>query len=135
MRKTKIVCTLGPASQSEKVLGGLIVAGMDMARLNFSHGTHESQAQVFHRLRRLAKKAGKPIPVLQDLQGPKIRTGLVQGGSTPLRPRDSFILTTRKVLGTKSMASTTYSNLPHDVKAGDTILVGDGYLRLQGRRR
>ncbi|MCX5911174.1 MAG: pyruvate kinase [Deltaproteobacteria bacterium] len=131
MRKTKIVCTLGPASQSEKVLGGLIGAGMDMARLNFSHGTHESQAQVFRRLRRLAKKAGKPIPVLQDLQGPKIRTGLVQGGSAALRPRDSFILTTRKVLGTKSMASTTYPNLPHDVKAGDTILVGDGYLRLR----
>src|SRR5665647_956096 len=103
MRKTKIVCTLGPASQSEKVLGRLIAAGMDMARLNFSHGTHESHAQIFRRLRRLAKKAEKPIPVLQDLQGPKIRTGIVQGGSAQLRPRDSFILTTRRVLGTKSM--------------------------------
>ena len=134
MRKTKIVCTLGPASQSEKVLRGLLAAGMDMARLNFSHGTHESHGQVFRRLRGLAKKAGKPIPILQDLQGPKIRTGLVQGGSALLRPKDFFTLTTRKVLGTKTMASTTYSHLPNDVKTGDTILIGDGYLRLRVER-
>jgi pyruvate kinase len=134
MRKTKIVCTIGPASQSEKVLRGLLDAGMDMARLNFSHGTHESHGQIFRRLRIVAAKAAKPLPILQDLQGPKIRTGLVQGGSATLRPRDSFILTTRKLVGSRSIASTTYADLPRDVKAGDLILVGDGYLRLRVER-
>ena len=134
MRKTKIVCTIGPASQSEGVLRRLIQEGMDVARLNFSHGSHDSHAEAFNRLRKLSRSLKKPLAVLQDLQGPKMRIGALKDGQALLKKGESFTLTTREILGSKEAAYTTYLHLPGDVKAGDTILLGDGYLRLRVKR-
>jgi len=134
MRKTKIVCTIGPASQSEGVLRRLIQEGMDVARLNFSHGSHDSHAEAFNHLRKLSRSLKKPLAILQDLQGPKMRIGALKDGQALLKKGESFTLTTREILGSKEAAYTTYHHLPRDVKTGDTILLGDGYLRLRVKR-
>ena len=131
MRRTKIVCTIGPATSSEECLEQLIRAGMNVARLNFSHGTQQDHALVIERVRALAKRLGCPIAILQDLQGPKIRTGLLEGGQ-PVQLRDGaeVTITTRDVAGTAALVSTTYQQLPQDVKVGDRILLDDGLLEL-----
>jgi pyruvate kinase len=134
MRKTKIVCTIGPASQSEEILRRLIQEGMDVARLNFSHGSHDSHRRAFVLLRKLSKSFGKPLAILQDLQGPKMRIGGLKEGQALLKRGKSFTLTTRKILGSGERASTSYPYLPRDVKIGDPILLGDGYLRMRVRR-
>ncbi len=132
MRATKIVCTIGPASRSEEMLERLILAGMNVARLNFSHGTHEEHAEVIARVRRISAKLGRAVAILQDLQGPKIRTGsLLNQRPVVITPGASFTLTTEQVVGDASRVSTTYQNLPHDVKAGDRILLADGLLELE----
>ncbi len=132
MRATKIVCTIGPASRSEEMLERLILAGMNVARLNFSHGTHEEHAEVIARVRQLSAKLGRAVAILQDLQGPKIRTGsLLNQRPIVLAPGTSFMLTTLPVAGDVSRVSTTYQNLPQDVKVGDRILLADGLLELQ----
>jgi len=131
MRKTKIVCTIGPASQEEEILLKLIREGMDVARLNFSHGSHDSHRRNFALLRELSRRVGKPLAILQDLQGPKMRIGTLKDGQAFLKKGDAFVLTTRKVLGSGQSVSTTYQNLPRDVQKGDTILLGDGYLRMR----
>lgn len=134
MRKTKIVCTIGPASASAEILSRLIQNGMDVARLNFSHGSPESHYRVFRLLRQLSKKLAKPLAILQDLQGPKMRVGLIQNGQVELKEGQPFILTTSPLLGSEKKAYTDYHHLPKDVKPKGIILLGDGYLRLQVKK-
>lgn len=131
MRRAKIVCTIGPASRSPDVLRALVDAGMDVARLNFSHGSHADHAAVVADLRRIADEAGRPLAILQDLQGPKIRLGTLQGGAVQLSTGARFVLTTEEIEGDADRASTTYKALPSDVTQGDDILLSDGLLRLR----
>ena len=131
MRRTKIVCTIGPATSSEERLEQLMRAGMNVARLNFSHGTHEDHALVIERIRAISRRLGCAIAILQDLQGPKIRTGKL-AGRKPILLTDNtqIVITTRELLGTPECVSTTYQALPQDVKPGDRILLNDGLLEL-----
>src|SRR6266571_4422746 len=99
MRRAKIVATVGPASESEEILTRLIEAGVDVFRLNFSHGSYEKHEAVFARIRALANRAGRPIAILQDLQGPKIRLGKFPGGSVEVKTGQRFIITSRKITG------------------------------------
>ncbi len=131
MRRTKIVCTMGPATEDEAVLDRLIAAGMDVARLNMSHGTHETHARMIRRLRRAARRAGKSVPILLDLQGPKIRVGRMLGGRVELKDGAYVQLVTREVEGTSERLSTSYAKLAVDCKPGDPILLDDGKLRLR----
>jgi pyruvate kinase len=128
MRRTKIVCTIGPASEAPHILARLVREGMDVARLNFSHGSHDSHEEKIRLIRRLAREAGRPVAVLQDLAGPKIRIGPLAEGSITLRPEDRLTLTTRPVPGDAREISVTYAGLPEDVRAGDTLLLADGAL-------
>ncbi|GAC1344673.1 MAG: pyruvate kinase [Ktedonobacteraceae bacterium] len=132
MRRTKIVCTIGPATNSEERLEQLIRAGMNVARLNFSHGTQGDHAVVIERVRKIAARLGCPIAILQDLQGPKIRTGLLEGGQ-PVMLNDgaNITITTRPIIGNAQIVATTYKPLPQDVKDGDRILLDDGLLELR----
>ena len=131
MRRTKIICTIGPATNSEERLEQLMRAGMNVARLNFSHGTHQEHAVVIERIRTISARLGCTIAILQDLQGPKIRTGSLQNGQ-PVRLVNgaTITITARDVVGTAELVSTTYKPLPTDVKAGDRILLNDGLLEL-----
>jgi pyruvate kinase len=132
MRKTKIVCTIGPASCSEEKLEALILAGMDVARLNFSHGTHEQHGQVISAVRAISARLGRSVAILQDLCGPKIRTGALQGGTAVnLVEGAEITVTTQPVVGNSSLLATTYSHLPADVHPGDRILLADGLMELQ----
>ncbi|HEY7350368.1 MAG TPA: pyruvate kinase [Ktedonobacterales bacterium] len=132
MPSTKIVCTIGPASQSEAVLERLILAGMNVARLNFSHGTPAEHAEVIARIRALATKLGQPIAILQDLQGPKIRTGVLRDHQpVHLTSGASFTLTTQSLVGDALRVSTTYQHLPNDVKPGAHVFLADGLLELE----
>lgn len=129
---TKIICTLGPASDDEQILRELLCAGMDVARLNFSHGTHDEHAATFGRLRRVAEELDCHVGVLADLQGPKIRTAELQDGrSVELKSGGRITITTRPVVGTAELVSTTYQHLPLDVAAGDRILLDDGLIELR----
>ncbi len=130
MRRAKIVCTLGPATSTAERIGELIDAGMDMARLNFSHGTHESHEQTLYRVRSEAEKRGRAVAVLLDLQGPKIRVGTFADGKVNLEPGAEFIITTEDVVGDAHRVSTSYQGLPGDVRVGDQLLLDDGYLSL-----
>ena len=131
MRRTKIVCTLGPASSSPEVIQQLIEAGMNVARLNFSHGTQEEHARAMARIRENSDRMRRPVAILQDLQGLKIRLGTFPQGRARLESGAEFLITTREVEGTASLASTTYDRLPRDVKPGDRILIADGLVELQ----
>jgi pyruvate kinase len=130
MRRTKIVATIGPASRDPRVLTALLDAGVDMVRLNFSHGGHEEHLQVLQAVRRIAAERERPISVLQDLSGPKIRTGrLAGGGPIELVPGERLVITTDETIeGRPGLISTTYDLLPRDVKVDDTILLDDGNL-------
>jgi pyruvate kinase len=131
-RHSKIVCTIGPASRSPQMIDHLLHAGMDVARLNFSHGTHEEHAKNISVLRAAAVKHQKPIAILADLQGPKIRTGpLAGGGPVLLRTGQSFVITTQKVLGDSTRVNTTFTPLPREVHRGDRILLSDGLIELR----
>lgn len=130
MRRTKIVCTIGPASSSKEILTDLIKEGMDVARLNFSHGTTQWHGRIIKAIRELALLLGKPVAILQDLAGPKIRIGPVQKGVT-VRAGSIFVLTTRQMVGNAKEASVSYPGLPQDVRPGDTILLSDGALELK----
>jgi pyruvate kinase len=131
MRKTKIVCTIGPASGSEKILKALIQAGMNVARLNFSHGDYAFHKRVIRIIRRLERRLKQPVAILQDLPGPKIRIGALQGDRARLQRGRSVILTTRPVIGTDEMISVNYRGLTQSVKKGDPILLGDGEIELE----
>jgi len=131
MRRSKIVCTLGPATASGERIGALIEAGMDVARLNFSHGDRQTHQRTLAMVRGEAEKRGRSVAVLLDLQGPKIRIGTFAGGSVELRAGDEFVITTdTSVVGDQHRVSTTYGHLPRDVAKGDRILLDDGYLSL-----
>jgi pyruvate kinase len=130
MPRAKIVCTLGPASSTPERIGELIDAGMNVARLNFSHGTHEDHAKVLANVRSEADRRGKAVAALLDLQGPKIRVGKFAAGQVELKPGAEFTITTEPCVGDEKRCSTTYSMLPMDVKVGDHILLDDGYLTL-----
>ncbi len=132
MRRTKIVCTIGPATSSEERLEQLMRAGMNVARLNFSHGTHQEHELVIERVRAISTRLGCAVAILQDLQGPKIRTGKLQDGKpVTLVDGSQVTITTRDVVGNTQIISTTYRPLPQDVKTGDRILLDDGLLELR----
>jgi pyruvate kinase len=132
MRRTKIVATIGPASSTPEMITKLIAAGMDVARLNFSHGTHADHAQRIEMLREAARQADRPLAILQDLQGPKIRTGKLSGGQpVTLHAGDRFDITIHEIAGTAARVSTTYTALPSDVRPGDRILLSDGLIELR----
>lgn len=132
MPSTKIVCTIGPSSRSEAMLERLILAGMNVARLNFSHGTQAEHAEVISRIRTLAARLGQPIALLQDLQGPKIRTGPLRDQQPVLLVEGaSFTLTTQPYAGDTSKVSTTYQRLPQDVHPGAHLFLADGLLELE----
>lgn len=131
MRRAKIVCTLGPASESMEKVTALVAAGMDVARLNLSHGSYEEHGMRFARVREAAKAAGRPVAILADLQGPKIRLGRFADGSVDLAVGDLFTITTEEVVGTKEIVSTTYKGLTGDVAPGDRILIDDGRVALE----
>jgi pyruvate kinase len=131
-RHSKIVCTIGPATRSPRMIRKLMQAGMDVARLNFSHGTHDEHAQGIAMLREAAIEMKKPIAILADLQGPKIRTGALAGGGTVLlRTGQRFVITTAKVLGDSTRVNTTFQPMPREVKRGDRILLSDGLIELR----
>jgi pyruvate kinase len=131
-RSAKIVCTLGPASSSLEMIEKLMRAGMDVARLNFSHGTHDDHAQVIKRLREVSAKLSKPIGILADLQGPKIRTGrLVDKKPILLRAGQRFTISNIDIAGTSAGVSTTFKRMPREVSKGDRILLGDGLIELR----
>ncbi len=127
--KTKVIATVGPTSNSKKVLKALIVAGTDVFRLNFSHGTHDDHGKVIKYIRELNKELGTHISILQDLQGPKIRLDIVEDG-TVIGDGDKLIISTNKVLGNAKIVSTTYAGLANDVNPGESILIDDGNIEL-----
>jgi pyruvate kinase len=129
-RLAKIVCTIGPASIAEGIIEQMARAGMDVARLNFSHGTHAEHRQAIERIRSVEQRIGKPIAILQDLQGPKIRLGAFSGGGAMLRRGEPFVLTTASTDGTAERASISYGGFARDVKPGDRVLIDDGRLAL-----
>jgi len=130
VRKTKIVCTLGPATTDEPTLRRLVAAGMDVARINLSHGTHDEHRCRIKAVRAAAASEGKVVAVLGDLGGPKIRLGEV-AGQAELRAGERFVLTTRPVPGSSGAVSVNYPGLPSEVKPGETILLADGALELR----
>jgi pyruvate kinase len=125
------VCTLGPATRDAAFIGHLIDEGMDVARINFSHGDYDDHAASIQAVRRESEKRGRPVAVLQDLQGPKIRVSRFAAGQITLEPGADFLITTRELMGDEHQVSTTYAGLPRDVKAGDVLLLDDGLLSLE----
>jgi pyruvate kinase len=131
MRRAKIVCTLGPAVESIEKITELIDAGMNMARLNLSHGGHDEHQKRLDLVRTAAKKANKAVAILVELQGPKIRLGRFSSGPHELSRGDTFTITTDDIAGTKDRVGTTYKGLPGDCKAGDIIMIDDGKVSVQ----
>lgn len=134
LRKTKIVCTLGPSTDDEKVLRNLIEEGMNVARFNFSHGLHDEQQGRLKMLRKLSAELNRPVATLLDTKGPEIRLMEFADGKVELKNGQTFTLTTEEVMGDATRVSITYKNLPQDVKAGDTILIDDGLIGLEVKK-
>jgi pyruvate kinase len=130
-RKTKIVCTIGPASESPQILEALVQSGMNVARLNFSHGTHEEHLKKIKTIRQIADRLRRPVAILQDLGGPKIRVGKVKDGGVDLRRGEDFFLTPQGMMGDGKGVFVNYAPLPDEVKPGDTILLSDGTIELR----
>ncbi|HBL24855.1 MAG TPA: pyruvate kinase [Deltaproteobacteria bacterium] len=128
--KTKIVCTIGPASESAEIMEKMIRAGMNIARLNFSHGSFDSHRSVVKNLRSSARAAGKRIAIMADLSGPKMRIGNLAQEPVELKPGDSFVLTIDDIVGDAGRASVTFKSLPQAVRAGDTLFLNDGIIQL-----
>lgn len=131
MKKTKIVCTMGPMTDKPEVIEQMITAGMNVARFNFSHGTHAEQGSRMNLVRSAAQKAGIPIGLMLDTKGPEMRLGLFAGGKVDLIEGNSFVLTTRNVAGTAEVTSVNFSRLHEEVKPGDRILLSDGLIGLK----
>ena len=131
MRKTKIICTLGPSTDQEGVLRELVANGMNVARFNFSHGSHEEHLGRFEKLKAIREELGKPVAALLDTKGPEIRLKDFKNGTEMLEAGQTFTLTTRDVEGTKEICSITYKDLPHDVHEGGTIMLDDGLIMLR----
>ncbi|WP_339791972.1 pyruvate kinase [uncultured Imperialibacter sp.] len=129
--KTKIIATVGPASNSKEMLKSLIQTGVDVFRLNFSHGSHEDHLKVIKLVRELNEEMGTHVALLQDLQGPKIRTRDMENGGVEIVPGQEIIITTRKLVGNAQIISTTYTGICNDVSIGDAILIDDGNLELK----
>lgn len=134
MRRTKIVCTLGPSTESEEVLRQLMLEGMAVARMNFSHGTHEEQKKRLNMVKKLREELDLPVAALLDTKGPEIRIGDVEGGRLELKTGQEFTLTTEEILGNGERVTITYKNLYRDVAPGDSILIDDGLIGMEVRR-
>jgi pyruvate kinase len=130
-RRAKIVCTIGPATASPERIRALVDAGMDVARLNFSHGTHEQHAQVYELVRRAARDTGRAVGILADLQGPKIRLGTFEDGPVEWATGASVVITTEECVGSAERVGTTYKQLSDEVSPGDRLLIDDGKLELE----
>ncbi|HZK06173.1 MAG TPA: pyruvate kinase [Actinomycetaceae bacterium] len=131
MRRAKIVCTIGPATESPEQIRALVDAGMDVARINASHGKHEGHEAVYHNVRAASRESGRAVAILVDLQGPKIRLGTFKDGPVVLNEGDYFTITTEDVEGTKEICGTTFKGLPGDCKPGDPLLIDDGKVGLR----
>ena len=131
MRKTKIICTLGPSSEDENTIRRMVEAGMDVARLNFSHGDHKTQLERIRKIKKISKDTGKHISCLLDTKGPEIRIGTFKTGRIELHEGDTFTLTTREVEGDETCVSETFKNLPQDLAQGAIILIDDGLIEMQ----
>lgn len=131
MRKTKIVCTIGPASESLEVLKQLIRSGMNVARLNFSHGNYEEHANRIKLIREAAKEVGKTVAILLDTKGPEIRTGLIENGEANIKQGNIITITMNEIVGNEERFSVTYRNLIQDVQPGSKILIDDGLIELE----
>jgi len=129
MRKTKIVCTIGPASSDEKTLREMCLAGMNVARINFSHGTHEDHQIVIDRLKKIRAELDLPIAILLDTKGPEYRIGVFENGKIELKDNDKFTFTTEDVVGNNERVSVSYSKLAQEIDVGDVILVNDGLVK------
>lgn len=130
MRKTKIICTLGPACESEDKLKELMLAGMNVARFNFSHGTHEEQKEKYAKVLKVSRELGLHVATLLDTKGPEIRLRDFEGGRVELITGQTFTLTTEEMLGTSEKATITYKNLKNDIAVGNTILIDDGLIEM-----
>jgi pyruvate kinase len=131
MLRTKIVCTIGPASQDPATLAALMRAGMDVARLNMSHGVHDLHRENVRRIRQLAEEAGKPVAILADLQGPKLRVGIMPPEGVPLVAGQKLVLSAAPIAAEPGLVPVQYEHLPESVKAGDRILIDDGLIELR----
>ena len=130
MRRTKIICTIGPSSSDRDTLKAMVEAGMDVARLNFSHGEYETHAKYIRLIEEVSAELGRPIAILQDLQGPKIRVGDMED-NVVLTPGQKTCITTTPMVGTAEKFSSNYKNLSSDVRAGESILINDGLIKIQ----
>ena len=131
MRRAKIVATLGPATSSYEDIRAIIDAGVDVARMNLSHGSYDVHEAVYANVRKAAEDSGRAVAVLVDLQGPKIRLGKFEGGPYDLAVGDIFKITTEEVVGTRELSGTTYKGLPGDVAPGDFLLIDDGKVKVR----
>ena len=132
MRKTKIICTIGPSCADEETLSRMIASGMNVARLNFSHGTHESHGEMIRMIRNASKRTNTPVAILQDLQGPRIRVGKIEPPEgIDLNNGEQLVLTTDDIVGRDGRVSVSYPHLPQEVKKGDYILLADGLIELR----
>ncbi len=134
MKKTKIVCTIGPASESKDIFRQLAINGLDVARLNFSHGDHEEHGQRINTIKEVRWELSKPIAILLDTKGSEIRTGKFKDGEIELKEGQNFIITTRDVLGDDTISNVSYDGLPGDISAGDSILIDDGLVGLKVKK-
>ena len=128
MRKTKIICTIGPASESEEMVRALCLAGMNVARLNFSHGTHEEHLRRISTIRKVREELDLPIAIMLDTKGPEYRIGTFENGKINVKEGDTFTFTTRTVIGDEHQVSVSYANLANELEPGDTILVNNALL-------
>ena len=126
MRKTKVICTIGPASENEEVLPQLCKAGMNVARLNFSHGTHEEQQNKIDLIKKVRTKLNLPIAIMLDTKGPEYRIKTFEDGKITLQDGDTFTFTTEDIVGNQERVAVTYSRLIEDLNVGDKILVNNG---------
>ncbi len=131
MRKTKIICTIGPSSESEERLKELMLAGMNVARFNFSHGTHEAQKIKYERMVKVREELNMPVAALIDTKGPEIRLRDFEGGKVELKAGQTFTLTTEEILGNSEIAAISYKNLKNDIEVGTTILIDDGLIEMR----
>ncbi|MCD6511102.1 MAG: pyruvate kinase [Thaumarchaeota archaeon] len=130
-KKTKLICSLGPSSKEEKVIEEMARAGMDVARINFSHGDYEEHRALFEAVKRVSDRLKKPIALMQDLPGPKIRIGEIRDGKAYLKPGSEFVLTTEELVGDSEKATVSYRDLPEKVEPGHRILLADGTIMLR----
>ncbi|MBQ8882254.1 MAG: pyruvate kinase, partial [Clostridia bacterium] len=130
MRKTKIVCTLGPATDNYATLKKLVRAGMSVARLNMSHGSYEEHTKRMDMVKQVRKELGLPVAILLDTRGPEIRIKTFENGVVELIEGEKFTLTTEEIVGTEKIVSVTYLDMPKHLKKGDTVLLNDGMIEL-----